>query len=129
MLMGGIAVLYTTTGGGKAIAWSDLQQMVVMTLGLAGLAIGFGTMFPRFETENAAQIPTSLGGLLFMMTSIVMIAGAANPVTAATSTPAAARTQMAAASPRRGGRRKNPPCRLTMDGSYRVGRKLQPTTR
>ena len=30
-------------------------------------------MFPRFETENAAQIPTSFGGLLFMMAAIVMI--------------------------------------------------------
>ena len=26
------------------------------------LAVGFGTMYPRFETENAAQIPTSFGG-------------------------------------------------------------------
>jgi ABC-2 type transport system permease protein len=32
-------------------------------------------MYPRFETENAAQIPTSFGGLLFMMASIVMIGG------------------------------------------------------
>ena len=38
-----------------------------MTLALAGLALGFGTLFPQFETENAAQIPTSFGGLVFMM--------------------------------------------------------------
>ena len=31
-------------------------------------------MFPQFETENAAQIPTSFGGLIFMMTSISLIA-------------------------------------------------------
>jgi ABC-2 type transport system permease protein len=30
-------------------------------------------MYPRFDTENAAQIPTSFGGLMFMMASIVMI--------------------------------------------------------
>jgi ABC-2 type transport system permease protein len=30
-------------------------------------------MFPQFETENAAQIPTSFGGLLFMMSSIAVI--------------------------------------------------------
>jgi SSS family solute:Na+ symporter len=35
LLMGGVAIGYTTSGGSKAIAWSDLQQMVVMTLGLA----------------------------------------------------------------------------------------------
>jgi ABC-2 type transport system permease protein len=45
----------------------------MMTFAIAGLAVGFGTMYPRFETENAAQIPTSFGGLLFMMASIVLI--------------------------------------------------------
>ena len=39
LIMGGLAVAYTTTGGAKAIAWSDLQQMVVMTLGLAAALI------------------------------------------------------------------------------------------
>ena len=47
--------------------------ITMMTFGIAGLAVGFGTMYPRFETENAAQIPTSFGGLLFMMAAIVMI--------------------------------------------------------
>ena len=46
-----------------------------MTLALAGLALGFGTLFPQFETENAAQIPTSFGGLLFMMASVAVIGG------------------------------------------------------
>jgi ABC-2 type transport system permease protein len=32
-------------------------------------------MFPQFDTENAAQIPTSFGGLVFMMTSIALIGG------------------------------------------------------
>jgi ABC-2 type transport system permease protein len=35
--------------------------------------VGFGTAYPQFETENAAQIPTSFGGLLFMMASIALI--------------------------------------------------------
>ena len=34
LVMGGIAVFYTTMGGAKAVAWSDAQQMLVMTLGL-----------------------------------------------------------------------------------------------
>jgi ABC-2 type transport system permease protein len=44
-----------------------------MTLAIGGLALGLGTMFPQFETENAAQIPTSFGGLVFMMSSIALI--------------------------------------------------------
>jgi ABC-2 type transport system permease protein len=47
--------------------------IAMMTFAISGLAIGFGTVFPQFETENAAQIPTSFGGLLFMMASVVVI--------------------------------------------------------
>ena len=52
----------------------SLVTIVSMTFAVAGLAIGFGTLYPQFETENAAQIPTSFGGLLFMMSAIAMIA-------------------------------------------------------
>jgi ABC-2 type transport system permease protein len=52
----------------------SIGTITMMTFAIGGLAVGFGTMYPRFETENAAQIPTSFGGLLFMMASIVMIA-------------------------------------------------------
>jgi ABC-2 type transport system permease protein len=55
--------------------WVSVLTITLMTFGLAGLAMGFGTMFPQFETENAAQIPTSFGGLLFMMASVALIAG------------------------------------------------------
>ncbi len=51
----------------------SVLTITMMTFAIAGLAIGFGTLFPRFDTENAAQIPTSFGGLLFMMASIVVI--------------------------------------------------------
>jgi ABC-2 type transport system permease protein len=53
----------------------SLLTIVFMTFAVAGLAIGFGTMFPQFETENAAQIPTSFGGLLFMMSAVAVIGG------------------------------------------------------
>jgi ABC-2 type transport system permease protein len=54
--------------------WVSTLSITLMTFGLAGLALGFGTLFPQYETENAAQIPTSFGGLLFMMASVVLIA-------------------------------------------------------
>jgi len=34
LVMGGVAVTYATLGGVKAIAWTDVQQMLVMTAGL-----------------------------------------------------------------------------------------------
>src|SRR5436853_1418120 len=44
-----------------------------LTFAIAALALGFGTLFPQFETENAAQIPTSFGGLLYMIASVTLI--------------------------------------------------------
>ena len=51
----------------------SIGTITLMTFAIAGLATGFGTLFPQFETENAAQIPTSFGGLLFMMASVALI--------------------------------------------------------
>ncbi len=53
----------------------SLGSITLMTFAIAGLAVGFGTLYPRFETENAAQIPTSFGGLMFMMTAVLLIGG------------------------------------------------------
>ena len=47
--------------------------ITMMTFAIAGLALGFGALFPKFNTENAAQIPTSFGGLVLMMASIALI--------------------------------------------------------
>jgi len=53
----------------------SVMTISMMTIALCGMALGFGTLFPQFETENAAQIPTSFGGLMFMMSSVGLIAG------------------------------------------------------
>ena len=52
----------------------SVMTMCMMTLALCGMALGFGTLFPQFETENAAQIPTSFGGLMFMISAVGLIA-------------------------------------------------------
>ena len=53
----------------------SIGSITLLTFAIAGLAVGFGTLYPRFETENAAQIPTSFGGLMFMMTAVMVIGG------------------------------------------------------
>jgi ABC-2 type transport system permease protein len=52
----------------------SVMTIAMMTIALCGMALGFGTLFPQFETENAAQIPTSFGGLMFMIASVGLIA-------------------------------------------------------
>jgi len=52
----------------------SLAAMAGLTVAIAALALTFGTLYPQFETENAAQIPTSFGGLVFMMATIALLA-------------------------------------------------------
>jgi len=52
----------------------SLVTICALTLAISALALGFGALYPQFETENAAQIPTSFGGLVFMMATIVLLA-------------------------------------------------------
>jgi ABC-2 type transport system permease protein len=52
----------------------SLGAIALLVFPLTALALAFGTYYPRYDTENAAQIPTSFGGLLFMMAAIVLIA-------------------------------------------------------
>jgi ABC-2 type transport system permease protein len=51
----------------------SLVSITVMTFAIGSLALGFGALFPRFETENSAEISTGFGGLLFMMTSVAYL--------------------------------------------------------
>ena len=42
---------------------------LLLTPGLCSLGVGLGARFPRFETENLAQVPTGYGGLIFMVSA------------------------------------------------------------
>src|SRR2546429_9722022 len=48
----------------------ELVTICGLTFAIAALALGFAALYPQFETENAAQIPTSFGGLGFLMATI-----------------------------------------------------------
>ena len=51
-----------------------LGTIVLYTLAVSALALTFGVFYPQFSTENAAQIPTSFGGIVYMMTSLCLLA-------------------------------------------------------
>jgi len=50
-----------------------VATIIFLTLAISAMALGFGTLYPQFETENAAQIPTSFGGLVFMMATVALL--------------------------------------------------------
>jgi ABC-2 type transport system permease protein len=52
---------------------TSLGTIVLLTFAISAMALGFGALFPRFDTENAAQIPTGFGGMVFMMSAIVLL--------------------------------------------------------
>jgi len=52
----------------------SVGTIVLFTFAASAMALSFGVFYPQFETENAAQIPTSFGGLVFMMASIGLLA-------------------------------------------------------
>ena len=49
-------------------------SMVGVTFAMTALALGLGAIFPNLETTNAAEIPTSFGGLIFMMSAVSYLA-------------------------------------------------------
>jgi ABC-2 type transport system permease protein len=49
-------------------------SMVGVTCAMTALALGLGAIYPNFETENTAEIPTSFGGLVFMMSAVSYLA-------------------------------------------------------
>jgi ABC-2 type transport system permease protein len=52
----------------------SLATILLYTLAVSALALSFGVFYPQFGTENAAQIPTSFGGVVYMMASLCLLA-------------------------------------------------------
>jgi len=52
----------------------SVGTITLYTLAACALALTFGVYYPQFGTENAAQIPTSFGGVVYMMASLSLLA-------------------------------------------------------
>ncbi len=55
----------------------SLVSIAALVFPLAALALSYGAFHPQFDSENAAQIPTSFGGLLFMVSAVGLIGAVA----------------------------------------------------
>src|SRR5690606_25987876 len=55
------------------VFYVSVMTITMLALALPALALCVGTFFPHLESESAAQIPTSFGGLLFMLAAIVLV--------------------------------------------------------
>jgi len=51
----------------------SLVSVFLMTFGITAIGVGLGALYPNFNYENAAEIPTSFGGAVSMIISIGFI--------------------------------------------------------
>ena len=51
----------------------SLATILLMTLGITAIGVGVGALYPKFNFDNAAEIPTSFGGAVCMIFSIAFI--------------------------------------------------------
>jgi len=58
--------------GGATLAVS-VVTLVLMTLPIAALGLWIGSLYPQFDHENAAKIPSSFGGIVYMILAILFI--------------------------------------------------------
>ena len=51
----------------------SLATVFLMTFGITAIGVGVGALYPKFDYDNAAEIPTSFGGAVCMIISIAFI--------------------------------------------------------
>ena len=67
--MGGVAVAYATAGGARAIAWTDFQQMIVMTAGLIAAFLSAVWLLPSHVSFAHAVSLADVAGRLNVITT------------------------------------------------------------
>jgi len=50
-----------------------IVTIFMMTFGITALGVGIGAIYPKFKYENAAQIPTGFGGIVYMLLTMMFI--------------------------------------------------------
>ena len=58
--------------GGVTLAVS-VATLALMTFPIAAMGLWIGSLYPQFDHENAAKIPSSFGGIVYMMVTILFI--------------------------------------------------------
>lgn len=71
LIMGAVAILYTTLGGVKAVAWADFQQMLIMTAGLAAALVAAVMLLPSHVSFFDAVSLAGAAGKLNAVTTKV----------------------------------------------------------
>jgi ABC-2 type transport system permease protein len=60
-------------GVGAVTMAVSVVTLLLLTLGIAALGLCLGSLYPQFEYENAAKIPSSFGGVAYMILAVLLI--------------------------------------------------------
>jgi ABC-2 type transport system permease protein len=59
-------------GVGAVTMAISVITLLLMTLAIAALGLCLGSIYPQFEYENAAKIPSSFGGVVYMILAVLL---------------------------------------------------------
>lgn len=60
-------------GASNFLMWVAMGTALLMALGISGIAIGMGAIWPDFKADNAARVASGPAGLLFMAVSVSLV--------------------------------------------------------
>ena len=60
-------------GVGAITMLVSVTTLALLTLGISALGLCLGSIYPQFEYENAAKIPASFGGVVYMILAVMLI--------------------------------------------------------
>ncbi|MGH7856840.1 MAG: putative ABC transporter permease subunit, partial [Candidatus Binatia bacterium] len=60
-------------GAGVVMTAVSVATLTLMTLSIAALGLCVGSIYPRFDYEHAAKIPSSFGGVIYMILAVSLI--------------------------------------------------------
>ena len=75
ILVGEILAVASTRllGASDFLMWVAMGTALLMALGISGIAIGMGAIWPDFKADNAARVASGPAGLLFMAVSVSLV--------------------------------------------------------
>ena len=75
VLVGEVLAVATTTilGAGPFLVGIAAYTAFFLALGISGLAVGVGAVYPDFKADNAARVASSPAAMVFMVSALVLV--------------------------------------------------------
>lgn len=65
--------LPTVLGAGGFVLGLSIFSAAALAMGISGLAVGIGAMYPDFKADNASRVAASPSAMLFMVSGLVLV--------------------------------------------------------